>query len=127
MGDYRSVPTAAATARSQAAFGWQNAHLYQFSIGEPYQYGATTWVAPAFADSPENLPANGTTLTETLDKAGAKGLTYLYDYSDDWEHAIKARSPKDADPNQTYPHFTDIKNTCPPEDIGGPPSFEMFK
>ena len=86
-----------------------------------------TWVAPAFADSPENLPANGTTLTETLDKAGAKGLTYLYDFSDDWEHATKARSPKDADPNQTYPHFTDIKNTCPPENIGGPPGFEMFK
>jgi len=47
-------------------------NLYQFSIGEPYQYRATTWVAPAFADSPENLLANGTTLTEK--QAGFKVL-----------------------------------------------------
>ena len=36
-------------------------------------------------------------------------------------------SPRPVDPNQAYPRLTEIVGTCPPEDIGGPPGFEMFK
>ena len=111
----------------QAAFGWEDAHLYQFCIGEPYQMDAKRWVSPAFVDSSEDLPANKTTLAEALESTGKTGLTYLYDFGDDWEHKIKASTPKDADLEQTYPELTNIQNTCPPEDIGGPPGFEMFK
>ena len=110
----------------QAAFGWQNAHLYQFCVGEPYQWGAERWVMPDYVDSPEDLPADKSTLAQALGKAGDAGLTYLYDFGDDWEHEIAAAPPTTADPNQTYPRLIEIKGACPPEDIGGPPGYEMF-
>lgn len=111
----------------QAAFGWHNAHLYQFCIGEPYQWGAERWVMPDFVDSPEDLPADKTTLAQAMDKAGDAGLAYLYDLGDDWEHEIAASSPTAADPAKTYPRLTEVTGGCPPEDIGGPPGYEMFK
>ena len=110
----------------QAAFGWHNAHLYQFCAGEPYQWGAERWVAPDFVDGPEDLPANGTTLSRAIAKAGASGLTYLYDFGDDWEHRIETKESRDAEPGQIYPRLTDMAGTCPPEDIGGAPGFAMF-
>ena len=110
----------------QAAFGWQNAHLYQFCVGAPYQWGVARWVMPDFVDSPEDLPADKTTLAQALDIAADQGLTYLYDFGDDWEHSIRAEPPTDADPDQIYPRLTTVKGNCPPEDIGGPPGYEMF-
>lgn len=110
----------------QAAFGWHNAHLYRFCIGAPYQWGAERWVMPDFVDSPEDLPADKTTLTQALDKAGGAGLTYLYDFGDDWEHEIKAGLTTAADPDKTYPRLVEISGNCPPEDIGGPPGYDMF-
>lgn len=110
----------------QSSMGWQNAHLYQFCIGEPYQWGAKRWVAPNFVDSPEDLPADKTTLDQIVEKTGEVGLTYLYDFGDDWEHRIKLGKTFEAEPGQLYPRLTDIAGTCPPEDIGGPPGFGMF-
>lgn len=110
----------------QAAFGWHNAHLYQFCVGEPYQMGGKRWVMPDFVDDPEDLPADKTTLVQALDKAADAGLTYLYDFGDDWEHEITATPPTTADPAQTYPCLTEIAGACPPEDIGGPPGYDLF-
>jgi hypothetical protein len=110
----------------QAAMGWQNAHLYQFCIGEPYQWGAERWVSPDFVDGPEDLPADKTTLDQAATKAGEAGLTYLYDFGDDWEHVLELGDVSEAEPGQLYPRLIDIAGTCPPEDIGGPPGYEMF-
>ena len=110
----------------QAAFGWQNAHLYQFCVGEPYQMGKERWVIPDFVESPEDLPADRTTLAQAIAKAGAAGLIYLYDFGDDWIHRIEVGSTGDAEPGQIYPRLTNAIGTCPPEDIGGPPGYQMF-
>lgn len=110
----------------QAAMGWQNAHLYQFCIGEPYQWGAERWVAPDFVDSPEDLPANKATLDQAIEEAGEASLTYLYDFGDDWVHRIELGNTFEVEPGNLYPKLTDIAGTCPPEDIGGPPGYEMF-
>ncbi len=110
----------------QAAMGWHNAHLYQFCIGEPYQWGAERWVAPDFVDSPEDLPADKSTLDQVAAKASEAGLTYLYDFGDDWEHRLELGETSKPEPGQLYPRLTDITGTCPPEDIGGPPGYEMF-
>ena len=111
----------------QAAMGWQNCHLYQFCIGAPYQWGAESWVAPDFVDRPEDFPADKATLEHAIAKAGGTGLTYLYDFGDDWTHRIEAGEPGDATPGHLYPRLTDLAGSCPPEDVGGPPGFEMFK
>ena len=111
----------------QAAMGWQNTHLYQFCIGEPYQLDAERWVSPDFVDSPDDLPADKTTLDQAAAKVGEAGLTYLYDFGDDWAHHLELGETREAESGQLYPRLTDIAGTCPPEDIGGPPGFEMFK
>ena len=103
----------------QAAMGWQNAHLYQFCIGEPYQWGAERWVAPDFVDNPEDLPADKWALHQVTGKAGEAGLTYLYDFGDDWQHRIELGKTCEDKPGQLYPRLIDIAGTCPPEDIGG--------
>ncbi|MVA97300.1 plasmid pRiA4b ORF-3 family protein [Nitratireductor sp. CAU 1489] len=110
----------------QAAFGWQSAHLYQFCIGEPYQWEAERWVMPDYLESAQDLPADKTTLIQALGKAGDAGLTYLYDFGDDWNHDIHAAPQAAADPDKTYPRLTEIAGHCPPEDVGGPPGYEMF-
>lgn len=110
----------------QAAFGWDNAHLFMFCAGEPYQSDAERWVMPGFADSPEELPADQTTLARVLAKTGVQQLTYLYDFGDDWQHRIDIGKTAQAEPSQTYPRLTAITGTCPPDDIGGPPGYEMF-
>lgn len=111
----------------QAAMGWQNAHLYQFCIGKPYRQGVERWVAPDFVDDPDDLPADKATLDQAIAKAGRAGLTYVYDFGDDWVHRIKVGKKREAEPGQLYPRLTDLAGTCPPEDIGGPSGFEMFK
>jgi len=111
----------------QAAMGWQNAHLYQFCVGEPYQWGAASWVAPDFVDRPEDLPSDKATLEQAIAKAGGTGLTYLYDFGDDWIHRLEVGETRAAEPGQIYPRLTDLAGTCPPEDVGGPPGFDMFK
>ena len=88
---------------------------------------APRWVVPDFVDSPEDIPSDTTTLQEALDKAATDGLTYLYDFGDDWEHDIHVDGTQAPEPDQTYPRLVAAENTCPPEDIGGPPGFEMFK
>lgn len=84
----------------QAAMGWQNVHLYQFCIGEPYQWEAERWVAPDFVDSPEDLPADKTTLDQAAAKAGEASLTYLYDFGDDWEHRLEPGETSKPEPGQ---------------------------
>lgn len=110
----------------QAAMGWENAHLYQFCIGEPYQWGAERWVSPDFVDGPEDLPANRTTLDKAAAKADEAGLIYLYDFGDDWVHSLELGTAHDAKPGELYPRLTEITGACPPENIGGPPGYEMF-
>lgn len=111
----------------QAAMGWQNAHLYQFCIGAPHQRGVERWVAPDFVDTPEDLPATKATLDQVIAQAGGTGLTYLYDFGDDWIHRIEVGQTLDTIPGHIYPRLTELAGSCPPEDIGGLPGFEMFK
>ena len=120
------IPLDRLHATLQAAFGWHNAHLFMFCVGEPYQMGETRWVLPNFVDSAEDLPADGTTLAQALSQAGGSQLTYLYDFGDDWEHLIEARDTREAAPGTLYPRLTEITGTCPPEDVGGLPGYEMF-
>lgn len=94
--------------------------------GRTLSDGRGTLGPPDCRRSPADLPADKTTLSQAIAKAGASGLTYLYDFGDDWIHSIKVGGTTDAEPGQNYPRLTDITGTCPPEDIGGPPGYEMF-
>lgn len=84
----------------QAAMGWENYHLWDMGI-EPAR-----------------------TLIDVADIGTEFG--YLYDFGDEWRHAIvieKAVAMKSGHP---YPTCIGGSNACPPEDCGGPYGYREF-
>jgi Plasmid pRiA4b ORF-3-like protein len=101
----------------QAAMGWQNGHLHQFSIGE-VRYG------PPGTDldlAPEDRVR--------LDEVAGTGtvLEYLYDFGDDWEHQVTVEATTAAHADSRYPRCISGEGVCPPEDCGGIPGYELLR
>jgi hypothetical protein len=48
---------------------------------------------------------------------------YVYDFGDDWEHAVVIEKVGPLDPDQQYPALITGKRACPPEDCGGVPGY----
>ncbi|MGE0256818.1 MAG: plasmid pRiA4b ORF-3 family protein [Alphaproteobacteria bacterium] len=104
----------------QGAMGWLDRHLYAFRVGEhrygePDVYGLDTEISDA---------AN--TKLATLVERGVDRFEYLYDFGDDWRHAIVIESVRPAEPGIDYPVFVDGARRCPPEDCGGPLGYQAF-
>ena len=113
----------------QDAMGWEDYHLHQFElvnpstgtkveIGEPdeeFGFGADRKILPAWkqkiADyfSEENRLAN-----------------YVYDFGDNWEHAIELEEILPRDKGVEYPRCIAGQRACPPEDCGGIWGYEDF-
>jgi hypothetical protein len=106
----------------QAALGWTNSHLFEFRARE------RSWGQPDpdWPDGP--LDARKAKLSDVLADAGAKTLSYLYDFGDGWEHTIKVERSAAAEPDVAYPRLIEAVGPCPPEDCGGPPGYaEMIE
>jgi hypothetical protein len=106
----------------QAAFGWTDTHLWEFRAGgvawgprDPYE---------EFGDEP--LDASRATLRDVLEDTGVKTIRYIYDFGDNWQHAIRVGRLGAPDPRSTYPMLLDAQGRCPPEDIGGPFGYAKF-
>jgi hypothetical protein len=104
----------------QAAMGWTNSHLYMFEAA------GATWGVPDPGFGGDDLPADKTTLAEVIEDTGANVISYLYDFGDGWQHRLEIIKIADETPGDLYPGLTHIAGTCPPEDVGGPPGYEMF-
>jgi hypothetical protein len=102
----------------QAAFLWQDSHLWQFEVGDRV-YGPE---ADNFLGM-RTYKAGNMKLAQVRD-AGFTELLYTYDMGDNWEHRVQQLETRDSD--TSLPHFVAGKWRCPPEDIGGFPGFEMF-
>lgn len=106
----------------QAAFGWTDTHLWEFRAGD------VAWgpLDPDedFGDGP--LDARKATLRDVLEDTGAKTIRYIYDFGDNWHHAIRVGRLGAPDPRSTYPMLLDAQGRCPPEDIGGPFGYAQF-
>lgn len=98
----------------QAAMGWFDYHLWEFTIGGR-RYG---------------LPADDDWGTEPRMEAGKVRLrqvlapretimTYVYDFGDDWIHRLILTNICQGDPDTEYPRFVAGEGAAPPEDCGG--------
>lgn len=108
----------------QEAFGWQNAHLFQFS---PKGWGSQPAIGLKFDDLEED--------TETRDSKRIKlaqvftdpgqTYTYIYDFGDDWLHVLRLEAITD----EKLPKagLLEGEGRCPPEDCGGFPGYEELK
>jgi hypothetical protein len=104
----------------QIVMGWEDYHLYEFSIGRSIRYGEPDpdW------DFPEStiLPARGASLGDLLARIPGKSkkFTYVYDFGDDWRHTVKLEALVAAEAGVSYPRLISAERACPPEDVGGP-------
>ena len=99
----------------QAAFGWDNYHLFQFS---PSGYGSYPTITIPSAEYDDDITdAEKTKLSKVFTKE-KQTFTYIYDFGDDWSHKITLE--KIISDKTLNAHCTAGKGTCPPEDCGGP-------
>ena len=101
----------------QVAFGWHDAHIWEFRVGD---------VSYGLPDPDEMvLDARKIRLKKLID-GGVERLEYIYDFGDNWEHRIVVEEVRDGEADVDYPAFVDGARRAPPEDCGGPPGFMDF-
>jgi Plasmid pRiA4b ORF-3-like protein len=106
----------------QAAFGWTNAHLYEFS---PEGIGSNPVIThPDFMPETEYRNSVRFKLSQHFAQKGDK-IIYTYDFGDGWAHLITLESITD-EPTQRVTCI-DGGGACPPEDCGGPGGYQNFK
>ena len=112
----------------QAAFGWDDYHLFQFS---PKGYGSEPDISMPSEDDDvfgfgrfEKLDAAKTKLQDIF-KTEKQHFVYIYDFGDDWKHLITLE--KITDEKILRAALLDGKGCCPPEDCGGRWSYEHLK
>ena len=108
----------------QAAMGWENYHLHQFTI-KNVEYGPVSPdgmpFGPEFEDETEVLlsdcfPPNGKRIR----------FGYTYDFGDDWHHEVLFEGTPTSAAGQKYPVCVEGERACPPEDVGGPWGFANY-
>ncbi len=105
----------------QAAMGWDNSHLYEFS------WKRQAWGDPDDSFDDDRLPAAKTTLNQLLAAITGKTFRYTYDFGDSWDHTIKLERITPPEADARYPRLTEAANRCPPEDCGGAPGYERLR
>ena len=105
----------------QAVMGWRDCHLFEFRIGEK-RYG----IPDADLDLDRKvLQAKAVRLAAFVSR-GIERFDYIYDFGDNWEHAVVIETIADANPALKYPCFVAGARRGAPEDVGGPPGFFDF-
>lgn len=106
----------------QAAFGWENAHLYLFS---EKGHGSDEIIKEPYDDEDDRVKDSyEIELSQVLNKIKQKYM-YIYDFGDDWMHNITVEKIEDTEASKA--DCTAGKGTCPPEDCGGPMGYEYLK
>jgi hypothetical protein len=100
----------------QAAFGWDNYHMFQFS---PNGFRSDPIIKEPFEDDDdyfEFIDAKKAKLSEIFKEENQKFI-YIYDFGDNWEHKITLE--KIIEEKTKISDCIAGKGTCPPEDCGG--------
>lgn len=112
----------------QDAMGWLDYHLHEFTVFDPNTRRAIRFGIPDddFRDERLTVPGWDAALSDYFDDRSPPAL-YLYDFGDDWRHALIYEGIRKAEPGPSYPRCLGGANARPPEDCGGPTGFEEFK
>ena len=98
----------------QAAMGWENRHLYEFSINN-LRFADSRLMDEDFGDVTD---VKTVLLEDVFPKTGATAI-YLYDFGDGWKHQLELIEISNAPQNELLPSLVSGQNACPPEDCGG--------
>ena len=116
----------------QLAFGWENAHLFEFRTGRGSPSDFLTGTPPVEPGEEDDMlewwrdprqVAVGEILRAPKDK-----VSYVYDIGDNWEHqlVVEKVAPLAAGAPLPPVRCPDGRRAGPPEDIGGIPGYEML-
>ncbi len=101
----------------QAVMGWDDYHLFEFQIN------GTSISAD---EEGHNLAESSFSLKSkinTLINLEKQKFTYVYDFGDDWEHAIVVEKVLDSADSPFVPYCIEGERACPPEDCGSVPGY----
>jgi hypothetical protein len=102
----------------QAAMGWLDYHLWEFTTG------GRTYGLPMDDDwGTEPRKQAAKVRLRTVLKPGKTVIDYMYDFGDSWEHRITVTDVRPGEPGLAYPRYVTGKLNGPPEDCGGLPGF----
>jgi len=101
----------------QAAMGWEDAHLYEFVVGNQH-IGPTGGTEFGWGEPP--LPSEEVEIGQVLGRK--KSFRYLYDFGDGWSHRISVEERLPSTPTAPAVLLAG-KRACPPEDCGGVPGY----
>jgi len=104
----------------QGAFGWYDAHLYRFSLGDLHSWESELFLCDFDMQEgdDEGTFVEEVRLDETLQAPGDE-LEYLYDYGDNWQLKITLEQRRLATPRDPTAVCTAGRRAAPPEDSGG--------
>lgn len=106
----------------QAAFGWTDAHLHEFTIRD------NRYALPHSDDSLDDIESRDErkAYLNRLVTANDK-FVYRYDFGDTWDHGITVEKVElvEGDP-QGFAWVEGGARACPPEDVGGAPGYQGF-
>ena len=99
----------------QVAFGWTNSHLFAFEVADRI-YAEPLLDDDAFGQ--RVYRADGIRMKSLVERQ-VERFVYVYDFGDDWRHAISIEACRDGEADVDYPALVDGERCGPPEDVGG--------
>jgi hypothetical protein len=107
----------------QAAMGWFDYHLWEFTIGKQ-RFGLP--MEEDWGTAPRK-EASKVRLRDVL-QSRKTVIDYLYDFGDSWEHRLTVTNVRAGSADGSYPCYIGGERNAPPEDCGGIPGFyEMLE
>ena len=101
----------------QAAMGWLDYHLWEFTI-DKRRYGLPTdedWGTEPRTDAAKVRLRDVLRLRTTT-------IDYLYDFGDCWDHQLTVTNIRTGDPDLSYPRYIAGERNAPPEDAAAYPA-----
>ncbi len=105
----------------QAAFNWDDDHLYAFFLSGRYWDKNTQYVSPRESNDGFGKWLQGGEKSRWANKASMDSLAlsagqiiaYIFDYGDEWRHRLKLLETCEADPEARYPRTIERHGQAP--------------
>ena len=112
----------------QDAMGWLDYHLHEFMVVLDSKSGRVGRYGIPVDDMLEQPPVqpDWTVKVSDLVNRGELPILYVYDFGDDWRHAIVYEGGVHVEKRATYPRCVSGARRCPPEDCGGVHGYADF-
>lgn len=114
----------------QWVMGWRDSHAHEFETAAGV-VAPDWWIHEVGLDTGTSTyrDERRVSVAAVVSELGVRGeFEYRYDMGDGWRHRLVIESPPQivAVQDLSLPVCLAGENACPPEDVGGPPGYELF-